>query len=98
MRVLVTGGAGFIGRELVGRLCDGGHDVVVLDRVAERVDPRARLVLGDLVDPAACAEAVRGVDVVSHQAARVGLGQDPSDLPLYAADNDLGTANLLADL
>ena len=98
MRVLVTGGAGFIGRELVGRLCDGGHDVVVLDRVAERVDPRARLVHGDLVDPAACAEAVRGVDVVSHQAARVGLGQDPSDLPLYAADNDLGTANLLADL
>ena len=98
MRVLVTGGAGFIGRQLVARLCDRGDEVVVLDRVAEGVDPRARLVHGDLADPAACAAAVQGVDAVSHQAARVGLGQDPSDLPLYAADNDLGTARLLSAL
>jgi len=98
MRVLVTGGAGFIGSQLVGRLCDEGHEVVVLDRVAERVDQRARLVHGDLVDHDVCAEAVQGVDVVSHQAARVGLGRDPTDLPLYAADNDLGTATLLAAL
>ncbi len=98
MRVLVTGGAGFIGREVVGRLCDAGHDVVVLDRVAERVDPRAELVHGDLADPAVCAAAVPGVEVVSHQAARVGLGKDPTDLPLYAADNDVSTANLLVAL
>jgi dTDP-L-rhamnose 4-epimerase len=98
MRALVTGGAGFIGRRLVRRLCDDGHDVVVLDRVAEGIDPRAQLVHGDLADPAVCAAAVRGVDVVSHQAARVGLGQDPSDLPLYAADNDVGTSRLLAAL
>jgi len=98
MRALVTGGAGFVGRELVARLCDAGHEVVVLDRRAGGVDPRAEHVLGDLTDPAACAAAVRGVDVVSHQAARVGLGKDPSDLPLYAADNDLGTACLLAAL
>jgi len=98
MRALVTGGAGFVGRELVRRLCDEGHEVVVLDRAAERVDPRAELVHGDLADPAVCAAAVRGVDVVSHQAARVGLGKDPGDLPLYAADNDLGTARLLAAL
>ena len=97
-RVLVTGGAGFIGRQLVARLCDRGDEVVVLDREAERVDPRAELVHGDLADPAVCAAAVRGVDVVSHQAARVGLGKDPSDLPLYAADNDLGTARLLSAL
>jgi dTDP-L-rhamnose 4-epimerase len=98
MRVLVTGGAGFIGRPLVRRLCDEGHEVVVLDRVAEGVDPRAELVHGDLNDPGVCAAAVGGVDAVSHQAARVGLGKDPSDLPLYAADNDLGTARLLAAL
>ncbi len=98
MRALVTGGAGFIGRQLVARLCDLGHEVVVLDRQAARVDPRAELVHGDLADPSVCAAAVRGVDVVSHQAARVGLGKDPTDLPLYAADNDLGTANLLAAL
>jgi len=98
MRVLVTGGAGFIGRELVARLCDRGDEVVVLDRVAEGVDPRAELVHGDLADPAVSAMAVKGVDVVSHQAARVGLGKDPADLPLYAADNDLGTACLLSAL
>ncbi len=98
MRVLVTGGAGFIGRELVARLCDRGDQVVVLDREAQGVDGRAELVHGDLADPAVCAAAVRGVDVVSHQAARVGLGKDPSDLPLYAADNDLGTARLLGAL
>jgi dTDP-L-rhamnose 4-epimerase len=98
VKALVTGGAGFIGRQLVRRLCDDGHEVVVLDRVAEGVDPRAELVHGDLADPAVCARAVRGIDVVSHQAARVGLGLDPSDLPLYAADNDLGTARLLAAL
>ena len=98
MRVLVTGGAGFVGRPLVARLCDDGHDVVVLDRVAEGVDPRAELVHGDLNDPGVCEAAVRGVEAVSHQAARVGLGKDPSDLPLYAADNDLGTARLLAAL
>ncbi|MFP5375859.1 MAG: NAD-dependent epimerase/dehydratase family protein [Acidimicrobiia bacterium] len=97
-RVLVTGGAGFIGRELVARLCDRGDEVVVLDREAAGVDARAELVHGDLADPAVCAAAVRGVDVVSHQAARVGLGKDPSDLPLYAADNDLGTARLLSAL
>jgi len=98
VRALVTGGAGFIGRRLVQRLCDDGHEVVVLDRVAKGVDPRAELVHGDLADPAVCRTAVEGVDVVSHQAARVGLGQDPTDLPLYAADNDLGTARLLAAL
>lgn len=98
MRALVTGGAGFIGRQLVRQLCDDGHEVVVLDRVAEGVDPRARLIHGDLADPTLCAAAVRGVEVVSHQAARVGLGKDPSDLPLYTADNDHGTARLLAAL
>ncbi len=98
MRALVTGGGGFIGRELVSRLCDDGHEVVVLDREAQGVDARAELIHGDLADPAVCAAAVRGVDVVSHQAARVGLGQDPTDLPLYAADNDLGTARLLTAL
>ena len=98
MKVLVTGGAGFIGRELVRRLCDDGHQVTVLDRVAGGVDPRAELVHGDLADPVVCAAAVRGIDAVTHQAARVGLGRDPSDLPLYAADNDLGTARLLTAL
>jgi dTDP-L-rhamnose 4-epimerase len=98
MRALVTGGAGFIGRQVVRWLCDDGHDVVVLDRVAEGVDPRASIVHADLADPTACAAAVQGVDVVSHQAARVGIGKDPSDLPRFAADNDLGTARLLAAL
>jgi len=62
------------------------------------VDTRAELIEGDIVDEEVCAAAVRGVDVVLHQAARVGLGKDPEDLPGYVSDNDLGTAMLLRAL
>ncbi len=89
MRVLVTGGRGFVGSHVVEALTAAGHEPVVLDR-ADAEAP------GDVRDPAAVAEALRGVDAVSHQAAKVGLGVDVSDLPDYASVNDLGTAVLLA--
>lgn len=99
MRVLVTGGAGFIGAQVVNLLADGGHEVVVLDSLspevhpaAPEVDPRARLVVGDVRDPEAWTQAARGVDAVCHQAARVGLGVDFADVRDYVEDNDIGTA------
>jgi dTDP-L-rhamnose 4-epimerase len=94
-RVLVTGGAGFIGGALVGALASRGDDVVVLDRVTvaepER-RPGVRYVTADVRRPAAWLDCLDGVDVVSHQAARVGLGVDLGDVVDYVADNDAGTA------
>jgi dTDP-L-rhamnose 4-epimerase len=86
MRVLLTGGAGFIGRHVHRSLIDGGHDVRVLDLVHG----------SDVREPHSVDTAVAGVDGVCHLAAKVGLGVDVQDLPDYASTNDFGTAVLLA--
>lgn len=100
MRILVTGGLGFIGSRLVDDLVDLDHDVIVLDSMAAHVhavepdyrNPSAAYVRGDVRDPDAWLGALAGVDAVSHQAARVGLGVSPADVRHYVEDNDLGTA------
>ncbi len=106
MRVLVTGGAGFIGCHVVEALTGAGHTVRVLDALLECVhpdgtppafdDPGVEFVHGDVRDAAAVDAALRDVDTVCHLAAMVGLGVDFNDAPLYAGCNDLGTAVLLA--
>ncbi|MDX3224981.1 NAD-dependent epimerase/dehydratase family protein [Streptomyces sp. ME19-01-6] len=88
MRVLVTGGAGFIGSHVVEALAAHGHEPVVFD---VREDAGA-----DVRDPGAVARALSGVDAVCHQAAMVGLGSGFADAPEYVSRNDLGTAVLLA--
>ncbi|MGW5332721.1 NAD-dependent epimerase/dehydratase family protein [Streptomyces bauhiniae] len=88
MRVLVTGGAGFIGSHVVDALRASGHEAVVFD---VRDDPAA-----DVRDRAAVARALAGVDAVCHQAAMVGLGDGVADAAEYVSRNDLGTAVLLA--
>ena len=106
MRVLVTGGAGFIGSAVVDLLVSQGCDVVVLDVLlpaAHRSAPDylnggAEYVWADLRDEAALAPCLRGVDAVSHQAAMVGLGMDFGDAPAYVGHNDLATAVLLKGL
>jgi nucleoside-diphosphate-sugar epimerase len=106
VRILVTGGLGFIGSHVVDALVERGDDVVVLDSLdpaAHRepptyVNPRATVHLAPLDDPLALATAVEGVDAVCHQAARVGLGVDFDDVERYVHDNDAGTASLLRAL
>ncbi|MFI1361176.1 NAD-dependent epimerase/dehydratase family protein [Streptomyces sp. NPDC020898] len=88
MRVLVTGGAGFIGSHVVEALAASGHESVVFD-VRERAGD-------DVRDGEAVRGALAGVDAVCHQAAMVGLGTGFADAPDYVSHNDLGTAVLLA--
>jgi dTDP-L-rhamnose 4-epimerase len=105
MRILVTGGAGFIGSHVTEALVAAGHEVRVLDALLPAAHPRrpapdelggAELVVADVRDGAAVERALGGVDAVAHQAAMVGLGVDVQDLPAYVGINDLGTAVLLA--
>jgi dTDP-L-rhamnose 4-epimerase len=111
VRVLVTGGAGFIGSHVVTAHREAGHEVRVLDALLPAVHPRyagrppgldgpgaedVELVVGDVRDPATVDRALAGVDAVNHQAAVVGLGVDVQDMPGYAGVNVLGTAVLLA--
>jgi dTDP-L-rhamnose 4-epimerase len=109
MRVLLTGGAGFIGREVWAELLDRGHLVRVLDSL--RVDahrslppdfastlPAGELVVGDIRDPETVDRALAGIEAVCHLAAKVGLGVDVQDLPDFAGSNDYATAVLLAGM
>jgi dTDP-L-rhamnose 4-epimerase len=96
--VLVTGGGGFVGSHLVEALLVAGHQVRMVDRDPAHVVEGAELVRADLNRPGVAAAVVRGVDVVCHHAARVGLGLDFADAPGYVEDNQLATARLLAGL
>jgi dTDP-L-rhamnose 4-epimerase len=105
MRILITGGAGFIGSHIADALVAAGHSVVLLDvllpqahgggEVPSWVDGH-EVVLGDVRDRAVLDRLLPGVDAVCHQAAMVGHGLDPSDGPDYTSVNDHGTAVLLA--
>jgi dTDP-L-rhamnose 4-epimerase len=98
MRVLVTGGAGFIGSHIVDALLDAGHEPVVLDtrpRPPGPGGPPVDWVCADVRDTEAVDRALSGVTAVCHQAAMVGLGKGFSDAPEYVSVNDLGTARLL---
>ncbi len=96
MKVLLTGGAGFIGTHVAAALRAAGDEVVVFDRL--RVPDDSAAVVGDVTDLAAVSAALDGVDAVCHQAAKVGLGVDFGDAVGYVSDNDLGTATVLTAL
>ena len=103
MRVLVTGGAGFIGSQVVEALLARGHEPVVLDALlpAAHPSPRPRARGSGASSPTygtgrPSTRPCAGVDAVCHQAAMVGLGRDFADAPDYVGCNDLGTAVLLA--
>lgn len=106
MRVLITGGAGFIGSHLADALLADGHRVRALDCLSSQVHgndamrpaylhPDVDLVVGNVEDPDAVAKALEGVEAVYHLAARVGVGQSMYEPVPYTRANVLGTAVLL---
>lgn len=101
MRVLLTGAAGFIGGAVATAIRSTGHEVVGVDAfIPQAHGPQHRepsdVVHCDVRSNEQLLQVLRGVDVVCHQAAMVGAGVTPADLPLFASHNDLGTASLLA--
>lgn len=108
-RILITGGAGFIGSHLADNLLQHGYEVRALDclspqvhgpdaRRPEYLHPEVELQVGDVRDRAAVRRALEGVDAVYHFAAKVGVGQSMYDVCDYTAVNNDGTAVLLEAL
>jgi dTDP-L-rhamnose 4-epimerase len=106
--VLVTGGAGFIGRAICRRLLETGARVRVLDSLIEQVHggvhtpdglpAEVELIRGDVRDPDSVRRALHGVHSVIHLAAEVGVGQSMYAIERYTSANDLGTAVLLEQM
>ncbi|WP_406829895.1 NAD-dependent epimerase/dehydratase family protein [Pedococcus sp. KACC 23699] len=101
MRVLLTGSAGFIGTATATALRAAGHDVVEVDAMVPQAHSRPAtppdgVHVLDVRDADDWVDLLERTDVVCHLAAMVGVGVTVADLPLYAANNDLGTAALLA--
>ena len=105
MRVLITGGAGFIGSHLADRLLADGHDVRALDSLDAQVHPDGErpgyldaavdLQVGDVRDRDAVGRALDGVDAVVHFAAAVGVGQSMYEIERYTSVNAIGAAIVL---
>ncbi len=110
MRVLITGGAGFIGSHIALNLIDKGYEVTVLDNLLEQihgVDPdytsplycsikdKVRFIKGDVCDKALLELALEDVDYVIHLAAETGTGQSMYEIKRYIDVNIGGTALLL---
>ena len=100
MKVLVTGGGGFIGSHVVQACVEAGHEVLVLDNLSSgkegNVPAGARFVFGDVGSDTA-AEAVRTFrpEVVNHHAAQIDVRKSVADPVFDARENILGTLNLL---
>jgi dTDP-L-rhamnose 4-epimerase len=106
MKILVTGGAGFIGSSLVRRLLHSGSEITVLDNFNPQVHgdsrslspdiaPHVKLIVADIQDQAVVARAVQGQEAIVHLAAETGTGQSMYEVAHYEKVNIGGTANLL---
>lgn len=108
-RILITGGAGFIGSHLADELLAAGYAVRILDNLTEQVHGArgaaphylpadAELILGDVRDSGTIERSLKGVDAIVHLAARVGVGQSMYAIDEYVDANERGTAVLLQAL
>jgi len=105
-KILVTGGAGFIGSHLVDKLIELGHEVVVFDnlepqvhgdsqKTPEYLNKECEFIKGDVRNRDKLKKALKDREIVFHQAAVVGVGQSMYEINKYTEANILGTSNLL---
>ena len=99
MKILVTGGAGYIGSHVVLLLCDEGHDIIVLDNLSlgtkEAVDKRAVFIEGSILNKEELIKSLADVDAVIHLAAYKSAGESMQNPQKYSENNVLGSMNLL---
>src|SRR5258708_6356303 len=104
MKILITGGLGFIGLALAGRLIEAGNEVILVDSLSVQihgplplVEPpaAAKIVRLDVRRLLEHAELLEGMDVVYHLAAETGTAQSMYRIAEYVSVNELGTAALL---
>jgi dTDP-L-rhamnose 4-epimerase len=104
MKILVTGGAGFIGSHLVDRLVELGHDVTIYDSLEDQVhsgqippylNSRARFIKADLRDYESLKKFALDAEIIFHLAAAVGVGQSQYEIKKYIDVNIGGSANLV---
>jgi dTDP-L-rhamnose 4-epimerase len=104
MRILVTGGCGFIGSWLVDRLVEEGYEVKVYDSLEPQVHlgkkpsylrKDVEYIFADIRNKDKLKKALKGVEIVFHQASQVGIGQSMYQIRKYVEHNSLGTALLL---
>src|SRR3954465_15361368 len=108
MKVLITGGAGFIGSHLADRLLAEGHEIRALDNLDPQVhpggdrpdylDPNVELQRGDVRDRDAVRRALDGIEAVVHFAAAVGVGQSMYEIKRYTSINAIGAAVVLEEI
>jgi dTDP-L-rhamnose 4-epimerase len=103
MKILVTGGAGFIGSHIVDALVNLGHDVLIYDNLDPQVhkkippflNPKAKFIKEDIRDRTNLIETVKEVEAIFHEASAVGVGQSMYQVDHYVDVNTLGTARML---
>jgi len=103
LKVLVTGGAGYIGSHVVLELCEAGHSVSVLDDLStghqDAVDPRALFFKGSTLLPAGLEQAFKHpFEAVIHLAALKAAGESMEKPEAYSRNNICGTVNLLNEM
>jgi len=105
-KILISGGAGFIGSHLCDELLKHGYSITVLDNLSEQVhgkdslrpdylNDQIKLVKGDIRDAALVEELVKEAEAIFHLAALVGVGQSMYEIKEYTDVNNVGTATLL---
>ena len=102
MKILVTGGAGYIGSHVVLELCENGFEVIVLDDLSsgneKSIDKRAKFIQGSTLNKLDLENSLKGIETVIHLAAFKAAGESMINPSKYSENNIVGTINLLNEM